>query len=260
MRPMLLVLLVCAPSFTALAAGQALITATTRVGLSEKLANDLLARVENELARQGFTSKRVTQSCDGERGCLVELGRSAAQDVVVAVSVVTSLKSIIVDLEGISVASGTVLAQTNFKLKGADAPLPESVTAFARSLGEQLALEAKARAMLALDAPKKPVLEPSASAEPGVEVPLTTPPRRGPVVFTTIAAGAALIAAVVLWGVGAGQQAQLPPRDSMRTPLPPERAQQLVDGANTAYTGAAIAGGAAGGLALTAIILGATSK
>jgi hypothetical protein len=259
MNSRLLVVMACGFSLTTFAAGKVLVTAATRVGLNEKIASDLLTRVEGELSKEGLTSKRVTQSCDGERACLVELGKSTAQDAVIAVSLVMSLKSIVVDLEGVSVASGTVLGQTNFKLKGADAPLPESVAAFARSVREQLEAEMKAR-QLALDAPVKPVLEPAAPTAPGVEVPLTNPPTKRPVMITTIAAGAALIAAVVLFGVGASQQAQLPPRESMLPPLAPERAQELVDGANTAYTGAAIAGGAAGGLAITAIILGVTSK
>ncbi|MDP2271799.1 MAG: hypothetical protein Q8K32_13755 [Archangium sp.] len=253
-----LLVMVCLFPLTSFAAGKVLLTATTRVGLREKFANDLLTRVQAELMKEGLTTRQVTQSCDGERACLVELGKNEAHEAVVAVSLVMSVKSIVVDLEGVSVASGTVLGQTNFKLKNADAPFPESVTTFARGLGQQLEAEKKAR-QLALDAPVKPVLEPAEMQQVEV-VPLAAAPTKGPVMVTSIAAGAALIAAVVLFGVGASQQAQLPPRESMLPPLAPERAQQLIDGANTAYTGAGIAGGAAGGLAVTAFILGVTSK
>ena len=169
-----------------------------------------------------------------------------------------SLKSIVVDLESVSVASGTVLSQANFKLKGADAALPESVTAFARGIAEQLELEAKA-ARVVSDAPIKPHLEP-APPVPALSLPVAPAPSRAPVVITAVAAGVALIAAGVLVGIGASTQSQLPPRDSALPPLSQDRAQQLVDGANTAYTGAVISGGAAGALGVAAIILGLTSR
>ena len=258
MTARLLVLMFCGCAGSAFAAGSVLVTTTTRVGLNEKIANELLARVESALTREGLLAKRITQACDGDRACLVELGKKEAHDAVVAVSLVMSLKSIVVDLEGVSVASGTVLSQTNFKLKGVDAPLPESVATFARGIGEQLGLEAKMKTKT-IDAPVKAQLEPPPPA-PALVLPEEAPRSRGPVMITTIATGAALVAAVVLFGVAAGQQNQLPPRDSMLQPLSRERAQQLVDGANTAYTGAAIAGGAAGALGITTLILGVTSK
>lgn len=256
MTARLLVLMMCGCAGASFAAGKVLVTTTTRIGLNEKIASELLVRIESALTQEGLLGKRVTQACDGARACLVELGKKEAHDAVVAVSLVMSLKSIVVDLEGVSVASGTVLSQTNFKLKGADAPLPESVTTFARGVREQLELEAKTRQ---LDAPVKVQLEPPPPT-PSLVLPDEAPRSRGPVMITTIAAGAALVAAVVLFGVAAGQQSQLPPRDSMLPPLSRERAQELVDGSNTAYTGAAIAGGAAGALGITTLILGVTSK
>lgn len=248
----------CLWSFSAFAAGKVLVTTATRVGLNEKIAHELLTRVESALTQEGLVVKRVEQSCDGERACLVELGAKEAQDAVVAVSLVMSLKSIIVDLEAVSTASGTVLSQTNFKLKGPDGVLPQTVTVFAHGIEEQLEAEAKLK-RLAVDAPTRTVLEPPPPT-PSLNVPLTPSPSRTPVTIASLGAGAALVAAIVLFGVGASQQSQLPPRESMLTALAPERAQQLVDGANTAYTGSAIAGGAAGALGITAIILAVTSK
>ncbi len=259
MKHVLLMMWLCGAASVSFAEGrQALVTASTRVGLSEKIAGELLLRVETVLTREGLIVKRVAQSCDGERACLVALGKDEARDVVVVVALVMSLKSIVVDLEAASTATGTVLSQTNFKLKGPDAALPDAVVLFARGIAEQLDLEAKARKRLA-DAPLEPRLAPALPA-PELLVPIAPAPSRVPVVISAVAAGAALIAAAVLVGVGAAQQGELPPRDSNKPALSPERAQQLVDGANGAYTGAAIAGGAAGALGLTAIILGVTAR
>jgi hypothetical protein len=249
MRLALVLWLVAAPAF---AATRVALTTSTRVGLSEKVASELLARLEAGLALDGLTFERATQACDGERACLVALAKAHQQDAVVAVALVMSLKSILVDLEAVSAKSGTVLGQANFKLKGPDAPLPESLTVFARGLAEQLALEAKPTPV---DAPLQPVLEPTLA--PALVLPVAAP-SRAPVVITAVGAGVALVAAAVLIGVGASTQAQLPPRDSTLPPLSLERAQQLVDGANGAYTGAAIAGGAAGALGVTALILAVT--
>lgn len=250
---MRLALLLCFLAGPATAASRVLITTSTRVGLSEKVARDLLARLEAGLARDGLTFERATQSCDGERACLVALAKAGQQDAVVAVALVMSLKSIVVDLEAVSAKTGTVLGQANFKLKGPDAPLPESLTLFARGLSEQLELEAKPAPV---DAPLKAVLEPP-PPPPSLVIPVAAP-SRAPVVVTAVGAGVALVAAAVLIGVGASTQAQLPPRESTLPPLSLERAQQLVDGANGAYTGAAIAGGAAGALGVTALILAVT--
>ncbi len=249
--------MLCCGGFSSFAAGKVLMTPSTRVGLNEKIAGDLLGRLERVLSQAGLTLKRVTQACEGERSCLVELGKKEAQDAVVVVALVMSLKSIVIDLEAVSTASGTVLGQANFKLKGPDAPLPDSVTAFARAIGEQLALEAKARDFVA-DAPLKAMLEPP--PEPALTIPLAPSPSRTPVIISAVGAGAALVAAIILFGVGSSAQSKLPPRDSMLAPLPRDQAQQLVNDANTAYTGAAIAGGAAGAIGLAAILAGVTSK
>jgi len=254
-----LVCLLCLEAAPALAQN-ALFVESSRVGLTDKKASEFLARIEAALTKEGLVLARAKPACAGDRTCLVTTARAERQDAVVSVALVMSLKSVIVDLEAVSVTSSTVLAQANFKVKAIDSTLPESVPAFARAIGEQLAAEAKAalEAKRAADAPVKVQLEPPPATV--VVLPPAPLPSRAPVVLTVVGAGAALIAAAVLVGVGVSTQSQLPPRDSSRDPISRDRAQQLIDGTNTAYTGALIAGGAAGALGLTALILGVTSK
>ena len=239
---------------------QVLLTQSSRVGLTDKKATELLGRLEAALSKE-LGVLRVNLDCQGERACLVAKVKEAGRDAVVSVSLAMSLKSIIVDLEAVSTSSGAVLAQANFKVKPTDVSLPDAVGSFARSLGEQLDAEARAalEAKRVADAPVKVALLPPLADVPVVTFP-ATPPSRAPIVITGVAAGVALVASAVLLGVALSTQAQLPPRDSTRDPISLEQVQRLVEGANTAYTGALIAGGAAGALSLTAIILGVTSK
>ena len=256
-----LVCLLCLTAVPVLAQKHVLFVESSRVGLTDKKASEFLARIEAALTKEGLVLARAKPACEGERTCLVAAARAEAQDAVVSVALVMSLKSVIVDLEAVSVATSTVLAQANFKVKAADSTLPDTVPTFARAIGEQLGAEAKAalEAKRAADAPVKVQLEPPAPA-PVVVLPVAPAPSRLPVVLTAVGAGVALITAAVLVGVAVSTQSQLPPRDSTREPIPLDRAQQLVDGTNTAYTGAVIAGGAAGALGVTALILGVTSK
>jgi hypothetical protein len=254
--------LCCFASAPAWAGPQLLLTESSRVGLTDKKASELLARLEAALVKAGLSLERVKSECQGERPCLVTQAKAAGREAMVSVSLVMSLKSVIVDLEAVSAATGTVLAQANFKVKPAETALPESVNAFAHSIEEQLEVERRAalEAKRVPDAPLKVELVPPPTTPLAVVLVPAASPSRAPVVITAVAAGAALIASAVLVGVAVSTQAQLPPRDSTRDPLPLDRAQQLVQDANTAWTGALVAGSAAGALGLTALILGVTTK
>jgi hypothetical protein len=233
-----------------------LLVESSSVGVTQKKAVELLSRLEAVLIKEGLAPKTVRLACAGERACLVAAAAAEGQDAVISVSLVMSLKSVIIDLEAVSTTTSTVLAQANFKVKATDASLPDAVSTFARSIGERLD-EAK---KIVADAPVKVQLEPPAPPPPLEVVIPVTPPSRAPLVLTAVGAGVALVASAILVGVGASTQAQLPRRDSTADALPLDRAQQLVAGANTAYTGAVIAGSAAGALGVTALILGLTSK
>jgi len=120
----------------------------------------------------------------------------------------------------------------------------------------QLEAETKAATPVVSDAPlKAPALEP---VPPPAVVVLPPMPVRSntPVVLTAVGAGVALVVGAVLVGVGASTQAKLPARDSSSPPIDAATAQRLVAETNTAYSGAVVAGGAALGLGVTALILG----
>ncbi len=260
MRLRSLLWLLCLWAASSLAQPKVLFVESSRAGLSDKKADELLGRIEAALTKKGLVLLRATPPCAAQRACLVSAAHREAQDAVVSVALVMSLKSVIVDLEAVSAATSTVLAQANFKVNLTDTSLPETAAAFAGAIGEQLEAEARAARDAKKAAADAPVLVKLEPVEAAVVVPMTPPPSRAPVVLTAVGAGVALVTAAILVGVGASTQAQLPPRDSTREPVSIERAQQLVDGVNSAYSGALVAGGAAGALGFTTLILGLTSK
>ena len=222
----------------------------SRVGVGEKEAAQLSARLGNELKAAGLSVLEVSLPCRGEYACLQEQGRALDVEAVVSLTLASGPRQVAIDAETVSVRTASSLDQRSISWKNKQ-PL-ESLDPLLRECAVQIA--ARVLAARPPDAPTQVALTPSLPVEALPVVVLKPPPvSRAPELVTgglTLALG---IAAGVLTGVAADQQARLaaePPFTLTR-----EQAVQRRDTANGTYTAAAASGGVAGALALTALTL-----
>lgn len=231
------------------------VTLASRVGVSDADALTVERAVSEALRQTGLEVMALTLTCRGEVSCLQSLGRERGVQALVSVGLARGPTQVIIDVEVVSVSSGQVLGQQTWKWKSEAAvdSLRELMASFAAEIAQRVHREHSPEAA---DAPLQPRLLPQRVLEP----PLPQGPSRAPVVVMAVGAGAALVATAVLTGAGLSQQAMLPPLGSGRPPLPRAQAEAIAGGANDAFTGAAIVGGLAVGLAVTTVVLWVTSR
>lgn len=222
----------------------------SRVGVGEKEAAQLSARLSSELKAAGLSVLEVSLPCQGEYACLQEQGRAVDVEAVVSITLASGPRQVAIDVETVSVRTARSLDQRSLNWKNKQ-PL-ESLDPLLRECAGQIA--ARVLAERPPDAPTQVSLTPSLPvAAPPAVVLAPLPVSRAPELVTGGLAVALGIAAGVLTGVAADQQARLaaePPFTLTR-----EQAVERRDAANNTYTAAAVSGGVAGALALTALTL-----
>lgn len=227
----------------------------SRMGVSDAETQAVEQAVSAALQKAGLEVQPWSPACRGEVSCLQEQGRASGVDAVISLGLARGPTHIIIEVEVLSVRSGQVLGQQTWKWN-------QTLVDSLRAATEPFAVEMGARVQrerlvaIAADAPLQRKLVPEV---PLVSAPVARP-SRAPAVISTIGASVALGAAAVLTGLGVAQQSKLPPLGTSRPALSHGEAEQLARGANDAYTGAAVAGGVAGALAITALVLWMTSR
>ena len=232
------------------------VTLASRVGVSDADTLTVERAVSEALSQTDLEVMSLTLTCRGEGDCLVRAGQEHDVQALVSLGLARGPTHVIIDVEVISVLSAKVLGQQTWKWKSEARidSLRELMANFSAEVAQRVRSERAAAAVA--DAPLQPRLLPQRVPEP----PLPQAPSRVPAVVFTVGAGAALVATAVLAGAGLSQQAALPLLGSPQPPLPREQAEAMAAGANNAFTGAAIAGGLAGGLAITALVCWVTSR
>lgn len=229
----------------------ALMTAS-RVGVAEKDAAQLEARLSRALGEAGLQVLAVSLPCNGVYSCLQEQGRALDVEAVVSITLASGPRQVAVDVETVSVRSGGVLDQHSigWKNKQPVTTIASMLEDCARAIATRVLAERPVE-----DAPKVVVLTPPPPvvATPLVIAPPPPPVSRAPELVTGGLAVAAGIAAAVLTGLAAGQQQQLDRAAPYSLTLAQATAQR--DAANGLYTAGAVTGGAAAALALTSLTL-----
>ena len=237
------------------------VTLASRVGVSDADALTVERAVSEAMSQTDLEVMSLTLTCRGEENCLMREGQEHDVQALVSLGLARGPTHVIIDVEVLSVRSGKVLGQQTWKWKSEARvdSLRELMASFSAEVAQRVRserAEAAATAVVVADAPLQPRLLPQQLAEPT----LPQAPSRAPAVVFTVGAGVALVATALLTGAGLSQQAELPLLGSPRPPLPLDEAQRIAEGANNAFTGAAIAGGLAGGMAITALVCWVTSR
>ncbi len=234
------------------------LTIGSRVGVPEGEAITVRDDLKKALVVTGLEVEAADWSCGADHACLRDKGKAAGLGAVVSLTLARGPVSITVDIEVVSTQTGAQLAQYTWKWKrGAERALADGLQVLARNLAAPIV--AHQNAVTQSDAPVKDSLVLVLTPLPKPEL-SANQPSRAPVVVTAVGAGAALIACAVFTGVAVANHGELPPVGSGRELIPLARAEQLRDAANGAYTGAAVAGGVAAGLAVTSLVLWLVTK
>ena len=223
----------------------------SRVGVGEKEAAQLSARLGAQLKTAGLAVLEVNLPCAGDLACLQTQGRDVGVEAVVSITLAAGPRQIAVDVETVLVASGVSIDQRSLSWKN-----KQNLDALEPLLRE--CAGAIARTVLAQrlpDAPVKVVLAPELPVTPHPELVGPGAPRvsRAPELIVGGGAVALGIVAAVLAGIAAGQQQQLAAAEPFSLTRAEATAQR--DAANGTYTAAAITGGAGGALAITTLAL-----
>ena len=243
MTTMLLLALAAAPPRVALMTG-------SRVGVSEKEAAQLSARLSAQLKAAGLTVLEVNLPCQGDAACLQTQGRDVGVEAVVSITLASGPRQVAIDVETVLVATGASIDQRSLNWKNKQ-PV-ELIDPLLRECAEAIAL--KVIAQRPVDAPVKVALTPEVVVTPAPLI--TAPPpgvNRTPELVVGGGAVALGIVAAVLTGIAAGQQHDLAAAKPFT--LTPVEANAQRDAANGTYTSAAVTGGLAGALAITTVTL-----
>ncbi len=225
----------------------ALMTASS-VGVGAKEAAQLNARLTSALREAGLQVLEVSLPCQGEYACLQEQGRAVDVEAVVSITLANGPRQIAIDVETVSVRSASALDQRALSWKNKQ-PL-EVLEPLLRECAVLIAT--KILAERPPDAPVKVSLTPVEPVRPEVVIPAVAVSR----VPEAVTGGAALVlglVAAVLTGVAADQQARLGGEPAFT--LTRDQAVARRDAANGTYTAAAVSGGVAGSLAISALAL-----
>ena len=227
----------------------ALMTAS-RVGVGEKEAGQLSARLSAQLKVAGLTVLEVSLPCEGDAACLQTQGRDVGVEAVVSITLASGPRQVAIDVETLLVATAASVDQRSLSWKNKQ-PV-DLLDPLLRECAEAIA--SKVLAQRPPDAPVKVALTPEVV---GTVAPLITPPlplvSRAPEAIVGGGAVALGVVAAVLTGIAAGQQQAL--ADAPGFTLTRAEATVRRDAANGTYTAAALTGGAAGALAITTLTL-----
>lgn len=215
----------------------------------------VLDAIEGELVAAGLPVRRLSARCDGQRECLVRLGRDNALAGVVGVTLAWAKKKVTVDLEGLRVKDSAAVAQRTFTAPGRLGP-PE--LAEVRAFAAQVATALQDAPVVVPDTPVAetpgPSLVPDEKPVEPVQVAVTAAPRSNvPAYVMGGGAVAGGIVAGVFLGLATSNRNTL-----MKTPDPSpltrDQANQLAADANRDYSVSLAAGIAAGALATGAVV------
>ncbi|MBL8940505.1 MAG: hypothetical protein JNM69_38525 [Archangium sp.] len=189
----------------------------------------LAQKAQKALMREfaGAGIEVVASACTSRACALTEAGASK-RDVVVLITAAMVLKTVVLDLEAVSVKTGNAFGQTTLRVKETQLEQPLGLQDFTKSLVEQLSLEQ------AEPAPPPPAVV-AAPVVPVLVVtplpPASAPSRTGPIA-SFIGAGAFAVAGGTMALLGISRGSTL--RDGMARPLP--EALQLRDEGNTFFS------------------------
>ncbi len=248
--------------------------APPKVGLAVALSvnvppereQNVLGLIAQGLAEGGLPTVRVRDECKADVSCLRSRAQARGLDGLILVTLAPGSRGVAVDLDALELAKGASIAQLTFTAGSTlDAERARSLQAFAVQVRANLPVTGGPPPVTDVPVAQQgsevtpPVLEPAAPVtEPqlGLNEPRQPPRRRSSAPW--IVGGSAAVAgggSGLLYALGRAAEASANANVDGRSELTRAEAEDRIERANRRYTGAAIAGAAAGALLTTAIVL-----